>query len=49
MGYAFAANMVMMCYGMVFSTSGFMLPQLEDPTIGFGIDEEQGSWFGKYF
>ena len=48
MCYAFAANMIMMCYGLVFSASGFMLPQLEDPILGFGISEEQGSWFGKY-
>ena len=35
------------CYGLVFCASGFMLPQLEDPEVGFGIDKEQGSWFGK--
>ena len=36
------------CYGMVYCASGFMLPQLEDPKVGFGISKEDGSWFGRY-
>ena len=36
----------MMCYGLVRPASGFLIPQLEDPEIGFGIDKEQGSWLG---
>ena len=35
-----------MCYGLVRPASGFLIPQLEDPEIGFGIDKEQGSWLG---
>ena len=38
--------MMMMCYGLVRPASGFLIPQLEDPEIGFGIDKEQGSWLG---
>ena len=44
--YAFGANLMMTCYGMVFSASGFMIPQLEDPVHGFGISKEDGSWLG---
>lgn len=44
---AFSCNLLLFCFGLVFPQSGFMLPQLEDPQQGFGIDKEQGSWFGK--
>ena len=40
------AGMMMMCYGLVRPASGFLIPQLEDPEIGFGIDKDQGSWLG---
>ena len=45
--YAFGANLMMTCYGIVFSASGFMIPQLEDPFTGFGITKEQGSWLAS--
>ena len=47
MFYAFGANLMNTCYGLVFCASGFMIPQLEDSEKGFGITKEQGSWFGK--
>ena len=31
----------------VFCASGLIIPQLEDPEIGFGISKEDGSWLGK--
>ena len=39
--------MMMVCYGLVSSTSGFLIPQLEDPDIGFGISLEEGSWLAS--
>ena len=48
MFYAFGANLMMTCYGFVFSASGFLIPQLEDQKIGFGISKEAGSWLGMY-
>ena len=45
--YAFGANLMMTCYGIVFSASGFMIPQLEDPITGFGITKDQGSWLAS--
>ena len=45
--FAFGANLMMTCYGIVFSASGFMIPQLEDPIAGFGITKEQGSWLAS--
>ena len=47
--YCFGANLLLFCFGVIFPQSGFLLPQLEDPDIGFGIDKNQGSWFGKTF
>ena len=44
---AFAANLMYVCQGMIFATSGFLIPKLEDPTDGFGISIDQGSWVGK--
>ena len=44
---AFAANLLFFCYGIIFLQSGLLIPQFEDPEIGFGIDKEKGSWFGK--
>ena len=35
------------CYGMIFATSGFLIPKLEDPTDGLGISIDEGSWVGK--
>ena len=46
---ALGANLMLFCFGLIFPQSGFILPQLEDPDTGFGIDKEQGSWFGKSF
>ena len=46
--YALGANLMMTCYGLVFSASGFMIPQLEDPVGGFGIDKNDGSWLGDF-
>ena len=40
---------MMACYGLVVPSSGFLIPQLEDPDTGFGIDKEEGSWFGIIF
>ena len=45
--YAFGANLMMTCYGIVFSASGFMIPQLENPITGFGITKDQGSWLAS--
>ena len=45
---AFVANMMMTCYGLICPASGFLIPQLEDPIIGFGINKEEGSWLGIY-
>lgn len=47
MACAFGANLMMTCYGLICPASGFLLPQLEDPIIGFGINKEEGSWLGK--
>ena len=44
---AFAANLMYVCQGMIFATSGFLIPKLEDPTDGFGISIDEGSWVGK--
>lgn len=44
---AFAANLMMTCYGLVVPASAFMIPQLEDPVTGFGITIDEGSWLGK--
>ena len=46
MACAFGANLMMTCYGLVVPSSGFMIPQLEDPDSGFGISVEEGSWLG---
>ena len=40
--------MMMMSYGLVTPASGFLIPQLEDSEIGFGINKDQGSWLGIY-
>ena len=47
MACAFGANMMMLCYGLVVPSSGFLIPQLEDPKLGFGITTEEGSWLGN--
>ncbi len=44
---ALGANFLLFCFGLIFPQSGFLLPQLQDPVHGFGIDQEQGSWFGN--
>ena len=44
---AAVANLMLLCFGIIFPQSGFIIPQLEDPINGFGIDKEEGSWFGK--
>ena len=49
MACALGANMMMLCYGLVVPSSGFLIPQLEDPKIGFGITTEEGSWLGNCF
>ena len=41
-----AANSMILCYGLIFLQSGFIIPQMEDSENDFGIDKEQGSWFG---
>ena len=45
---AFGANLMMTSYGLAAASSGFLIPQLEDPAIGFGITIEEGSWLCKY-
>ena len=40
--------MMMTCYGLICPASGFLIPQLEDPIIGFGINKEEGSWLGMH-
>ena len=47
MACAFGANVMMLCYGLVVPSSGFLIPQLEDPKNGFGITTEEGSWLGE--
>jgi hypothetical protein len=44
---ALGANLMMTCYGLIAPSSGFLIPQLEDHDIGFGINTEEGSWLGK--
>ena len=39
---------MMACYGLVVPSSGFLIPQIEDPDTGFGINKEEGSWFGIF-
>lgn len=41
--------MMMMSYGLVTPASGFLIPQLEDSNIGFGINKDQGSWLGTIY
>ena len=43
----FGANLMMVALGLSFSQSGYALPQLEDPKIGFSISKEDGSWFAS--
>ena len=43
----FVANLMMTCYGLICPASGFLIPQLEDPVTGFGINKEEGSWLGN--
>ena len=47
MSCALGANLMMACYGLTVPASGFLIPQLEDSGIGFGINKEEGSWLGK--
>ena len=47
MSCALGANLMMACYGLTVPASGFLIPQLEDSVIGFGINKEEGSWLGK--
>ena len=35
---------MLVCAGISFSASGFLIPQLEDPAVGFGITSDDGSW-----
>ena len=35
------------CAGFTSSASGFLIPQLEDSTLGFGITTEDGSWMAS--
>ena len=35
------------CAGFTSSASVFLIPQLEDPTLGFGITTEDGSWMAS--
>ena len=44
---AFGANLMTTSYGMAVASSGFLIPQLENPDIGFGISVEEGSWLCK--
>ncbi len=44
---AFGASILFSCFGFYFAQSGFLLPQFERSDVGFSIDKEQGSWFGK--
>ena len=47
MSCALGANLMVACHGLTVPVSGFLIPQLEDPKIGFGINKEEGSWLGK--
>ena len=44
----FGANLMMLSYGLAAASSGFLIPQLENPDIGFGISVEEGSWLCKF-
>ena len=35
------------CHGISMATSGFLIPQLEDPLLGFGITTDEGSWIAS--
>ena len=35
------------CTGLIFATSGYLIPQLKDSYTGFGISDEDGSWVGN--
>lgn len=37
----------MTAYGLVASASSFLIPQLEDPELGFGISMDEGSWLAS--
>ena len=37
---------MLVCVGISSSASGFLIPQLEDPTVGFGITTD-GSWIAS--
>ena len=39
---------MMLSYGLAAASSGFLIPQLENPDIGFGISVEEGSWLCKF-
>ena len=43
---AFGANLMYVCTGLIFATSGYLIPQLEDNDTGFGISAADGSWVG---
>ena len=38
---------MLVCVGISSSASGFLIPQLEDPTVGFGITTDDGSWIAS--
>ena len=38
---------MLVCAGISFSASGFLIPQLEDPAVGFGITSDDGSWIAS--
>ena len=44
---AIGANLMYICVGMMYATSGFLITRLQDPNKGFGISEDEGSWVGK--
>ena len=44
---AFGANLMLCCAGFTSSASGFLIPQLEDPILGFGITTDEGSWMAS--
>ena len=39
---------MMLSYGLAAASSGFLIPQLENHDIGFGISVEEGSWLCKF-
>lgn len=44
---ALGAGLMLTCIGFCGPASGFLIPQLEDPKVGFGITTEDGSWIAS--